>query len=88
MSTSADVSLPLPDRWAGILTAPQWCTAAHAIGEQRLDELHAMLAAVSVPFRAGFIGHLARIAPDRPAGAAVLLALAHAAYDARPDRPA
>jgi hypothetical protein len=40
---------------------------------------------VSGAFRAAFVAHLARVAPGRPAGAAVLLALAWAAHDVRPD---
>jgi hypothetical protein len=78
----------LPVRWHGILTAEQWQRAVEAIGEPRLDELHSMLAEVSPRFRASFVGHLARIAPGERANAAVLLALAHAAHDARPEREA
>jgi hypothetical protein len=81
-------SLRLPDHWVGILTVRQWRLAVQAIGESRLDELKGMLAEVSEPFRAAFVGHLARIAPDHPAGAAVMLALAHAAHDVRPDQDA
>ena len=73
----------LPARWDGILTAEEWQRAVAAIGEPRLDELRPMLAEVSPRFRASFIGHLVRIAPHERAGAAVLLALAHAAHDAR-----
>jgi hypothetical protein len=78
----------LPARWHGILTAEQWQRAVEAIGAPRLDELHSMLAEVSPRFRESFVAHLARIAPAERAGAAVLLALAHAAHDARPDREA
>jgi hypothetical protein len=78
----------LPARWHGILTAEQWQRAVAAIGEVRLDELHSMLAEVSPRFRASFVGHLVRVAPTERVGAAVLLALAHAAADAGPEREA
>jgi hypothetical protein len=75
----------VPARWEGILNAQEWELAVAAIGEPRLDELHAVLAEVSPRFRASFIGHLVRIAPHERAGAAVMLALAHAADDVRPE---
>jgi hypothetical protein len=75
----------LPAGWEEILTADQWRLAVAAIGVARVEELRPMLAAVSPEFRESFVGHLARIAPGRKAGAAVLLALAQAADDARPD---
>ena len=83
MSTSADPTLAPPAHWSGILSPDEWRLAAAAIGEPRLDELRGMLLEVGPEFRAAFVGHLARIAPDQPAGAAVMLALAHAAHDAR-----
>lgn len=83
MSTSAEPTLSVPAHWSGILTPDEWRRAAAAIGEPRLDELRGMLTEVGPPFRAAFVGHLARIAPDHPAGAAVMLAVAHAAHDAR-----
>ena len=78
----------MPDAWLGILSPRQWQVAAAAIGRPRLDELRGMLAEVGEPFRAAFVRHLARIAPDQPAGAAVMMAIAHAAQDTRADRQA
>jgi len=78
----------MPDAWLGILSPREWQVAAAAIGRPRLDELRGMLAEVGEPFRAAFVRHLARIAPDQPAGAAVMMAIAHAAHDTRADRQA
>ena len=78
----------MPAAWVGILSPRQWELGTAAIGRARLEELRGMLAEVDEPFRAAFIRHLARIAPDHPAGAAVMLALAQAAHDTRRGRPA
>ena len=74
----------MPAAWVGILSPRQWQLGTAAIGRARFEELRGMLAEVGEPFRAAFIRHLARIAPDQPAGAAVMLALAQAAHDTRP----
>jgi hypothetical protein len=84
-TTAARLDEP-PDRWAGVLTPEQWRAGVELLGEPRLDELHGLFAEVSEAFRASFLEHLARTAPVEPAGSAVLLALACAADDSRPER--
>jgi hypothetical protein len=78
----------MPAAWAGILSPAQWELATAAIGRPRVEELRGMLTELGEPFRAAFVRHLARLAPDHPAGAAVMLAIAHAARDARTDEQA
>src|SRR5689334_12352515 len=73
----------MPASWAGILSPAQWELATGAIGRARVEELRGMLLELGPPFRAAFVRHLARLAPDHPAGAAVMLAIAQAAHDTR-----
>ena len=71
-------AVTLPAHWNGVLTEAQWLRAVDAIGEQRVEEFHGLVAELSVPFRATFIDHLELLAPRHPAGEAVLLAIASA----------
>jgi hypothetical protein len=78
----------MPVSWAGILSPAQWELATAAIGRPRVEELRGMLVELDQPVRSAFVRHLARLAPDHPAGAAVMLAIAQAAHDTRMDERA
>jgi hypothetical protein len=77
MSESSTATTP-PARWSALLTAAEWSAAVEAIGRDRVEELHTLLATVTPSFRRRFIAELGAIRGAIPEGQRVLLAIARA----------
>jgi hypothetical protein len=67
-----------PMRWSAILSAAEWSAAVEAIGRERAEELHTLLAAVAPGFRRRFVAELTALSGEMREGQRVLLALARA----------
>ena len=78
MPRTPDIPSTQPTRWRGLLSPADWRRGVEAVGPDRLDELLPLLEQVSADFRVRFLDELVALAPGRPAGRAVLLALARA----------
>ena len=78
MPRTPDIPSTPPTRWHGLLSRADWRRGVEAVGPDRLDELLPLLEQVSADFRVRFLDELVTLAPGRPAGRAVLLALARA----------
>ncbi len=85
---SAAMTLPAtpltspPPRWVGVLSPSEWAVGVHAIGADRLEDLHGVLSQVSERFRGSFITHLHETADSHREGAATMIALARATDEA------
>ncbi len=73
---------PPPPRWIGVFTNDEWLVGVHAIGADRLEDLHGILSQVSPAFRESFIVHLHDAAGVHREGAAAMIALARATDEA------
>ena len=70
--------LPLPDTWAGVLSAHQWRVATRVIGADQLEELRPLLVEVTPAFKTRFVAELGRADVGLDPGLCVVVALARA----------
>ncbi len=82
LTMTASAIPPLPSHWSGLLSDEQWLVGTHAVGEQRLNDLHEALTEVSAEFRDAFIVNLHHAAAAYPAGKAILIAIMRATDEA------